>query len=298
MLPHISGRAGVYFFSVTKDGLLKYNESSTNIKEVIFVDRNEMEKLMDKYKQEMLEFSRRNSLRGDLDEREKAQQNAVEDGIGYERSRENPLPAATEETEAEEVINDEPAMPVQTIVRPVERFPGSENGEQTTDVVQMLRASCIGVASNPNSTAEQRLRCREINDFLKKNAESGTIRVEVFASDRAFGIGSARVMIFLNLPSGNVAVFDGLSDVSGSVPAINLPAPARSLSQSPDNNTIPPYSLYTVYVEHPSYVRALFTNVPVFSGTESIQPVQLLAKTAGTDEPEPIIVDEARRNSL
>ncbi len=296
MLPHILGCAGV-IFSVTKDTLLKYNESSINIKEVIFVDRNEMEKLMDKYKQEMLEFSRRNTLRGDLDEREKAQQNAVEGGISYERSRENPLPA-TAETGAEEVINEEPALPVQTIVRPSERFPGSENGEQTTDVAQMLRMSCSGVASNPNSTAEQRLRCREIIDYLEKNAESGTIRVEVFASDRAFGIGSARVMIFLNLPSGNVAVFDGLSDVSGSVPAISLPAPARALSQSPDNNTIPPYSVYTVYVEHPSYVRALFTNVPVFSGTESIQPVQLLAKTAGTDEPEPIIVDEARRNSL
>lgn len=262
------------------------------------MDRNEMEKLMDRYKQEMLEFSRRNSLRGNLDERETAQQNAIEEGVSYERSRENPLPIASALSETEEVMNEEPAVPVQTIVRPIPSFPGSENGEQTTDVVQMLRASCSGVASNPNSTPEQRLRCREINDFLEKNAESGTIRVEVFASDRAFGIGSARVMIFLNLPSGNVAVFDGLSDVSGSVPAIKLPAPARSLSQSPNNGGALPYSLYTIYVEHPSYVRALFNNVPVFSGTESIQPVQLLAKTAGTDEPEPIIVDEARRNSL
>lgn len=258
------------------------------------MDRNEMEKLMDKYKQELLEFSRRNSLQGNLDEREKMQRDAIEDGIGYNRDRENPLPISREIN----VTNDEEAVPVQTRIDRPQSFPGTEAEGQTTDVAQMLRESCRGIAANPNATSEQRLRCREINDFLEKNAESGTLRTEVFASDRAFGIGSARVMIFLNLPSGNVAVFDGLSDVSGSVPAIVLPAPARSLSQTPDGATALPYSVYTVYVEHPSYVRALFTNVPVFSGTESIQPVQLLAKAAGTDEPEPIIIDEARRNSL
>lgn len=262
------------------------------------MDRNEMEKLMDKYKQEMLEFSKRNSLDSILDEREIAQQNAVDDATPYERDREDPLPVSTSLVETESVMNEEDAMPVQTRIMPAPSFPGSETDGQTTDVAQMLRDSCRGIAANMNATPEQRLRCREINEFLEKNAESGTIRVEVYASDRAFGIGSARVMIFLNLPSGNVAVFDGLSDVSGSVPAINLPAPERSLSQSPSNGTTRPYSLYTIYVEHPSYVRALFTNVPVFSGTESIQPVQLLAKAVGTDEPEPIIIDEARRNSL
>lgn len=262
------------------------------------MDRNEMEKLMDRYKQEMLEFSRRNTLNGSFDEREIAQRNAVEDGTAYERDREDPLPVATVMAETRAVMSEESAIPVQTRIAPAPNFPGSETDGQTTDVAQMLRDSCSGIASNANATPEQRLRCREVNEFLDSNAESGTIRIEVFASDRAFGIGSARVMIFLSLPSGNVAVFDGLSDVSGSVPAIRLPAPARSLSQSPDNGNARPYSLYTVYVEHPSYVRALFTNVPVFSGTESIQPVQLLAKAAGTDEPEPIIVDEARRNSL
>ena len=105
-------------------------------------------------------------------------------------------------------------------------------------------------------------------------------------------------MIFLTLPSGNVAVFDGLSDISGSTPSIILPAPSRELSQSPNDGGVPPFSTYMVYVEHPSYVRALFNNVQVFSGVESIQPVQLLAKAVGTDEPEPIIVDEARRNTL
>ena len=39
-------------------------------------------------------------------------------------------------------------------------------------------------------------------------------------------------------------------------------------------------------------------NVPVFSGTESVQPVAMLAKAAGAQEPDPIVVDQSERNSL
>ncbi len=252
------------------------------------MDRIEMEKLMDKYKREMLEFSRRNSLSDNLDSREKAQADAVNNQTEYVRDRENPLPVAAAASTA---VQAEQAQPMQ-------RRAIDDTDLQTTNVADMLRSSCENISRNPNSTEEQRRRCREINEYLRDNPDSGTIRVEVYASDRAFGIGSARVMMFLTLPSGSVAVFDGLTDISGSTPSIILPAPSRELSQSPNNGGVPPFSTYMVYVEHPSYVRALFNNVPVFSGVESIQPVQMLAKTAGTDEPEPIIIDEVRRNTL
>ena len=252
------------------------------------MDRIEMEKLMDKYKREMLEFSRRNSLSDNLDSRERAQSDALNNQTEYERDRENPLPIVPA---VSKVIQKEQETPMQ-------RISVDDTDLQTTNVADMLRSSCENINRKPDATEEQKRKCREINEYLRNNPDSGTIRVEVYASDRAFGIGSARVMIFLTLPSGNIAVFDGLSDISGSTPSIILPAPSRELSQSPGNGNVPPYSTYMVYVEHPSYVRALFNNVPVFSGVESIQPVQMLAKTAGTDEPEPIIIDEVRRNTL
>ena len=59
-----------------------------------------------------------------------------------------------------------------------------------------------------------------------------------------------------------------------------------------------PYAVYTVYVEHPSFVRSIFSNVPVFSGVESIQPVEMLAKVEGLNEPEPIIINEAGFGAL
>ena len=274
------------------------------------MDRREMEKLMDRYKAEMLEFSRRNNVKGypesvngqinAPDERERSMQDALDNNQPFERDRSNPLPIMPEETPQLEVQQEETEEQPETIpaqvTMPVEEEP-SVRGE-IVDVARLLRENCARIS--PNATPEQRARCRDINDYLEANNESGTMKVETFASDRAFGVGSARVMIFLELPSGNVAVFDGLTDIDGVTESVRLPAPPKSQSMSPLTGENPrlPYAVYSVYVEHPAYVRSVFTNVPVFSGIESVQPVRMLAKAAGLQEPEPIVVDESNRNTL
>lgn len=265
------------------------------------MDKTEMEKLMDRYKAEMLEFSRRNNMSGypgtignSNDARENAMNDAIEKNEAFERDRSNPLPDVPKIEE--EMQEEREAVPAQVTLPVEEQLP--QSGSEPVNVAEVLRANCARLAAN--ATPEQRARCRDINDFLEANNESGTLKVETFASDRAFGVGSSRVMIFLELPSGNVAVFDGLTDIDGVSDTVRLPAPPRSLSQSPQTGENPrlPYAVYSVYVEHPSYVRAVFTNVPVFSGVESVQPVRMLAKAAGLQEPEPIAVDESTRNTL
>lgn len=267
------------------------------------MDRQELEKLMDKYKREMLEFQQKNNLSGypssvsTDDEREKRLGEALKNNTPFERDRSNPLPdMETYETETTDEPPEEPqTLAVQALAPQGETLP---LGESSPDVESLLRRSCENLPSN--ATNEQKARCRSINDFLAANTESGTLRVEAFASDRAFGIPSARVMVFLELPGGNTAVFDGLTDINGSTESIRLPAPPKSISQSPQTgaNQKLPYAVYSVYVEHPDYVRSVFTNVPVFSGIESIQPVRMLAKAAGLEEPEPIVVDETTLNTL
>ncbi len=258
------------------------------------MDKRDMEKLMDKYKAEMLEFSKRNNMSGyphvageETDKRAAAMNDAAQNNEPFERDRSDPLA----ETVSEETLE---ALPVQA---PAPRIVTTAD-EDVTDAAQMLRNSCASV--NSDSTPEQRARCRDINEFLSRNTESGTLKVEAYASDRAFGVGSARVMMFLELPIGNVAVYDGITDIDGISGTVRLPAPPKSLSQAPETGDNPPkpYSTYSVYVEHPSYVRAVFNNVPVFSGTESIQPVRMLAKSAGMQEPGPIVVDEGMTNIL
>ncbi len=262
------------------------------------MDKTEMEKMMDKYKAEMLEFSRRNNMSGypssiadSNDKREKAMKDALENSQTYERDRRDPLPETDADNEKAEI-----AVPAQ-VQLPVEET-SPVVSDKSVDIVAVLKENCSRIGAD--ASAEQKAKCNEINDFLNTNTERGTLRVEAFASDRAFGVGSAKVMVFLELPSGNVALFDGLTDVNGQSDTISLPAPPRSLSQSPQNgdNQRLPYAVYSVYVEHPNYVRAVFTNVPVFSGVESIQPVRMLAKADGLPEPDPIAVDETSSVTL
>lgn len=263
------------------------------------MDRRELEKLMDKYKQEMLEFQRKNNLSGypspvnPDDERETRMDEALRNNTPFERDRSDPLPEA--EISATDKAEEPQTLAVQAPVQNVESLP---LGDDPDDVERTLRRSCENLPDN--ATNEQKARCRSINDFLAANSESGSLKVEAFASDRVFGIPNARVMVFLELPGGNTAVFDGLTDINGSTESIRLPAPPKSLSQSPQTGANPklPYAVYSVYVEHPDYVRSVFTNVPVFSGIESIQPVRMIVKAAGLEEPEPIVVDETTLNTL
>ena len=269
---------------------------------------------MDRYRRELIEFSRMNSGKNSVgeepDEREKRQMDAESGATSYERDRSDPLPAPTPEPEPQPEPEPEPeaeAEPAQVQITPARNLasmsgsntPDTMNNQSASaDIPRLLRQSCEIIANEPTATEEQRRRCREINEFLTANDETGTMRVEATAANRAFGICSARVMIFLPLPSGNVTVFDGLTNVNGSSASVTLPAPPKSISQQEDNGGRVPFAVYSVYVEHPAYVRAIFTNVPVFSGTESIQPVAMLAKAAGAQEPDPIVVDQSERNSL
>lgn len=256
------------------------------------MDRREMERLMDKYKAEMLEFSRRNSS-VHSDERTQEMNDAIEDTGTFERDRSNPLPLDEQPREQEISEPEQIVLPAQT--QPAQEE--TRNDITAVDVAENLRRACASI--NDNSSAEQKQRCRDINDFLVENSERGSLKIQAYAADQSFGIGSARVMVFVELPSGNIAVFDGLTDVDGITQTISLPAPPRSLSQSPaPNGARLPYSVYSIYVEHPDFVREVFTNVPVFSGVESIQPVRMLAKSAGLEEPAPIAVDESGFTAL
>lgn len=259
------------------------------------MDKRELEKLMDKYKKEMMEFSKRNSGYADsapLNNREEQQQRAEDEGIAYERDRSDPLADAAD-TDSDET--DAQAVAAQTSPQTLEENSSQSApvyGNETVDVPAYLRSLC------ENPTEEQRRRCSDIQQFLAQNPETGTMQIETSAAGRAFAVNSARVMIFLPLDSGNITLFDGLTDISGLTDKIILPAPARNLSTSPNNGNVLPYAVYTVYVEHPSFVRSIFNNVPVFSGVESIQPVEMLAKIEGLNEPEPIIVNETSFGAL
>ena len=255
------------------------------------MDKRELEMLMDRYKKEMMEFSKRNGASADSqpqNNREEKQQRAEDDGIAYERDRSDPLADTAAAPEVGEAVAAQTTPAESESESPTPQTYGSN----ASNVPEYLRNLC------ENPTPEQERRCTDIRRFLEQNPESGTLQIETSAAGRAFAVNSARVIIFLPLDSGNITLYDGLTDISGLTDKVILPAPRRSLSTSPDIGNAVPYAVYTVYVEHPSFVRSIFSNVPVFSGVESIQPVEMLAKVEGLNEPEPIIINEAAFGAL
>ncbi len=249
------------------------------------MDRNEMEKLMDRYKKEMLEFQKKNGY-APSDSREKSIFDASQSGEKYERDRSDPL-----ENESQNIVQEQARAAQAPVMQEPAEPPRMSGGY--IDVISALREKCENSANDSQATQAQKLRCSELNDYLNINSETGVLSIRTYAGEQSFAVPSVRVMIFLPLPSGNITLYDGITDISGLSDSVILPAPSKALSMSPRSDRVLPYAEYTVYVEHPSFVRALFNNVPVFSNIESVQPVAMIAKSAGAQDPEPIVVDES-----
>lgn len=147
-----------------------------------------------------------------------------------------------------------------------------------TDMLQNMNNTCLLNGENPSGK-----NCTDLNEFLTENSESGTMSVDVYAWDSEFGVNSAKVIVMAPLKSGNVICFNGFTDANGKTGAFRLPAPPKKYSVTQGGNAAR-FAAYTVLVEHPGYRRALFTNVPVFPGVQSVQPVNLFADVEGTDK--------------
>ena len=70
------------------------------------------------------------------------------------------------------------------------------------------------------------------------------------------------------------------TDSSGNTQVMKVPAPAKSNSISPDTG-LPPYFNYNIDTDKEGYVSVRNTNVPVYPGITSIQPVEMLPLPEG-----------------
>ena len=107
-------------------------------------------------------------------------------------------------------------------------------------------------------------------------AQTGILLVRTYVSNAQIPIPGATVIV--SKPDGN-----GLQKLlsiqrtneSGVAPPITLEAPDPAGSLSPGNNGSA-FSNYTLVVEHPDYQLALFDDLQIFPGVETIQDVPLI----------------------
>mgnify|MGYP004725087653 CR=1 FL=1 len=177
----------------------------------------------------------------------------------------NPREALSEKTAAEEPKNEPKAAPAE------ERPEGKNNFQSESDI-----PDDNGAVFEENEPFPESL---------------GALKVQVFMANRAYPVSSAHVVI--TGKDNKKVYFDGYTNTNGIVGSLLLPAPKKVFSQSPQEN--PPYAQYDITVFHPMFQKRQYLGVPVFSGVESIQNIQLLP--LGTDEAD-TDVTESEPNEL
>lgn len=275
------------------------------------MNNKNLEKLIEQYKREMLSYSRRSTLPPEPPSTENPQKQQRSEMVKQQFTEPETRQSVSEKVQPVEVAipvqqgfnsipsNLDDRSEVESDNNSLEVNRGEETVLSAADSIEALRARCAGYISGEVSASEiQRESCRNLETFLTANTGKGRLRTEVYAANRAYGIPNARVTVSLPVETGNITLFNGLTDIDGITPTIELPAPPKERSLTPDSNGAVTYAGYTVAVEHPSFTRAVFTNVPVFDSILSIQPVELIAKAEGTDEPAPIYVGEKEMQFL
>ncbi len=115
----------------------------------------------------------------------------------------------------------------------------------------------------------------EYEDFIKQYPGRGSLKIQASVADEAFPVKGVFVEVAAVANGRRFSLYHDVTDSSGIVNEIVLPAGAASDSQSPatagrDNAS------YLVSVFHPDFEEITDCPVSVFDRTETILPVNLL----------------------
>ena len=75
-------------------------------------------------------------------------------------------------------------------------------------------------------------------EFLKENPENGILKVQVFMANQAIPIANVNILIEKEISNETLDFFNGMTNESGIIEAISLPAPKI------EDNDIPKYVSY------------------------------------------------------
>lgn len=167
-------------------------------------------------------------------------------------------------------------------------------------------------SSNNISSSETIMRDKYVDNsqnmtyeqFLLSNPDSGYLRVQVFSGNQVSPISGAEVIVSKEFIDGRQIFFQGLTDISGIVDNIELPAPSKDISETPQPRgdgvqMRMPYSQYNITVQERMHVDQEYTHVPIFSGIKSIQPVRMTPLQFGNgSENNTIVFTESEPNDL
>lgn len=104
--------------------------------------------------------------------------------------------------------------------------------------------------------------------------ENGFLSIRTYTSAAEIPIEGASVIVTQKTPEGTKLLASRITDQSGNISAIEIPAPDRS--ESLQAGTANPFSQVDITVDYPNYERILVENAQIFSGVTTQQNFQLI----------------------
>ena len=120
-------------------------------------------------------------------------------------------------------------------------------------------------------------------DFLASNPGYGYLRVQVSVAQQAYPVQNATVEISKTFSGQKYVFFASQTDASGIVSRVTLPAPDRDLSSAP--SALQPYATYDIFVSHPDFTDVYIPNCIVFATIETIQQVRMVPLETCEEDP-------------
>ncbi len=108
-------------------------------------------------------------------------------------------------------------------------------------------------------------------DFIKENSSFGNLKVQVFTAYEAIPISNTTILITKEIEEYKVVFFRGVTDSSGIISNIKLPAPSMSSSLE-----IPNYTVYELTALNSLYESLKNYTIGMLGGVNVIQYVKMM----------------------
>jgi len=250
---------------------------------------DDMKKLVEKYKRELMEYDRISSPKktSPLHFPEMTADPLKESGA------DNKLTVQTVKNETHQASespamkpNPKPITPIMETVTddPEQGSPDMQLGRdfETPPETRNLRSDIKPLVTQSNGAREMQpeREYADLGDFYNINNRRGTLRFRVYTAREALPVVGAVIEVTKVIGNNKHTFYKLATDISGNTPVIYLPAPSSALSQQPENTT-QPYALYDVYITADNFGDVSIKNLPIFDGILSEQSIAMTPIIAG-----------------
>ena len=109
-------------------------------------------------------------------------------------------------------------------------------------------------------------------DFVKENSDFGNLKVQAFTAYGAIPIPNTNIVVYKDIEEYRVVFFQGLTDISGMISNITLPAPKMVTS----NEETPIYTIYNMTAFNEGYESLKNYTIGMLGGVNVIQYVKMM----------------------